>query len=48
MAKFCEYRDLFKWNKGLMEDDWNDGQAYVVKTVNKSKDCVSICLSIKV
>ena len=35
MAKFCEYRDLFKWNKALMEDDWNDGQTYVLKTVNK-------------
>lgn len=35
MAKFCEYRDLFKWNKQLMEDDWNDGQTYVVKMVNK-------------
>ena len=38
MAKFCEYRDLFKWNKQLMEDDWNDGQTYVLKTVNKASD----------
>lgn len=37
MAKFCEYRDLFKWNKQLMEDDWNDGQTYVLKTVHKGK-----------
>lgn len=35
MAKFCEYRDLFKWNKQLMEDDWNDGQAYVLKLTQK-------------
>ena len=41
MAKFCEYRDLFKWNKQLMEDDWNDGQTYVLKTVHKGKGTVS-------
>ena len=41
MAKFCEFRDLFKWNKQLMEDDWNDGQAYFLKTVNKGGDAVS-------
>lgn len=35
MAKFVEYRDLFKWNKDLMEEDWNDGQAYVVKHTTK-------------
>jgi len=38
MAKFTEYRDIFKWNKQLMEDDWNDGQAYVVKHVMKGDD----------
>ena len=41
MAKFCEYRDLFKWNKNLMEDDWNDGQAYVLKHTVKGNDTVS-------
>lgn len=41
MAKFCEFRDLFKWNKQLMEDDWNDGQAYFLKTVHKGGDAVS-------
>ena len=41
MAKFVEYRDQFKWNKQLMEDDWNDGQAWVVKTTTKAVDCVS-------
>lgn len=41
MAKFVEMRDLFKWNKQLMEDDWNDGQAYVVKATTKSGDAVS-------
>jgi len=38
MAKFCEYRDLFKWNKQIMEDDWNDGQTYVLKTTSKCGD----------
>jgi len=38
MAKFCEYRDIFKWNKQLMEDDWNDGQAYTVKHTLKGED----------
>lgn len=41
MAKFCEFRDLFKWNKQLMEDDYNDGQAYFLKTVHKGGDAVS-------
>lgn len=36
MAKFCEYRDMFKWNKNVMEDDWNDGQAYMVKLATKN------------
>ena len=41
MAKFCEFRDLFKWNKQLMEDDYNDGQAYFLKTVHKGGEAVS-------
>lgn len=39
MAKFCEWRDLYKWNKQLMEDDWNDGQQYFVKYTQKGSDC---------
>jgi len=27
---------MFDWNRGLMEDDWNDGQQYVFKMKNKS------------
>ena len=42
MAKFCEYRDLFKWNKNVMEDDWNDGQAYMLKLAMKNGPAVSI------
>jgi hypothetical protein len=29
------FKDLFKFNKTLMEDDWNDGQHLVIK--NKVK-----------
>ena len=32
---FENYNDLFKWNKNLMEDDWNDGQHLVVKAKQK-------------
>ena len=27
---------MFDWNRGLMDDDWNDGQQYVFKMKNKS------------
>ena len=49
MAKFCEYRDMFKFNKNVMEDDWNDGQAYMVKLATKNGPAVSnlviVCIS---
>lgn len=32
---FENYNDLFKWNKNLMEDDWNDGQHLVIKAKGK-------------
>jgi hypothetical protein len=32
MPKFVEYRDIFKFNKELLEDDYNPGQALVNKT----------------
>jgi hypothetical protein len=35
MSSFEDYGDLFKWNRCLMEDDWNDGQQYVLKIKNK-------------
>lgn len=31
MAKFATFKDMFKWNKNLMEDDFNEGQKYVIK-----------------
>lgn len=31
MSKFEDFGDLFDWNRDLMDDDFNDGQAYVVK-----------------
>ena len=35
MSKFEDYADLFKWNRCLMEEDWNDGQQYTLKIKNK-------------
>lgn len=32
MVKFVDYRDFFKFNKELFEDDYNPGQALVAKT----------------
>jgi len=31
MPKFVEYRDIFKFNKQLLDDDYNQGKAYVQK-----------------
>jgi len=31
MAKFATFKDMFKWNKQLMEDDFNDGKLYTLK-----------------
>jgi hypothetical protein len=31
-----EYRDLFKFNKELLDDDYNPGQALVNKTKHNS------------
>lgn len=35
MAKFVAWRDFFKWNKTLMEDEFNSGKAYTVKHKKK-------------
>lgn len=37
--EFENFDDLFKWNKNLMEDDWNDGQHLVIKAKNKGPGC---------
>ena len=31
MAKFATFKDMFKWNKQLFEDDFNEGKLYTVK-----------------
>ena len=36
MAKFECFKDVFGFNRTLMEDDWNDGQLYTVKLKNKT------------
>ena len=35
MTDFDSWDDLFKWNRSLMEDDWNDGQHLVIKDKRK-------------
>lgn len=36
MSKFEDFGDLFNFNRDLMEDDYNDGQKYVVKWKKKA------------
>jgi len=31
MATFSSFKDMFKWNKQLFEDDFNEGKLYTVK-----------------
>ena len=38
MPKLDSWADLFKFNKELLEDDYNPGQGLVVKTKYKSLD----------
>lgn len=40
--KLENFGDLFKYNKELLEDDFNHGQALVVKTKSKASDNVSV------
>lgn len=35
------YRDFFGFNQKLMEEDWNDGQKYVIKLKQKGDETVS-------
>jgi hypothetical protein len=35
MSKFQDFNDLFDWNRCLMDDDYNDGQQYVIKHKKK-------------
>ena len=36
MSKFEDFGDLFNFNRELMEDDYNDGQKYMVKWKKKA------------
>ncbi len=38
MAKLENWDNLFKFNKTLLDDDFNPGQALVVKHSSKSQD----------
>ena len=40
------YKDFFKWNRELFEDDWNDGKGYVAKLKAKSSGVVSIMINV--
>jgi len=42
MTKFVAWKDMFDFNKKLMEFDWNDGQAYTVEHKVKQDAFVSI------
>jgi len=40
--KLENWTDLFKYNKELLEDDYNHGQALVLKTKSKASDNVTV------
>lgn len=40
--KLESWGDLFKYNKELLDDDYNHGQALVVKAKNKAQDNVTV------
>lgn len=42
MLKLESWTDLFKFNKELLEDDYNPGQSLVVKGKSKSADGTTV------
>lgn len=42
MSKLENWGDLFKYNKELIEDDYNPGQGIVIKTKSKAVDNVTV------
>ena len=42
MSNLQNWGDLFKYNKELLEDDYNHGQGVVVKTKSKASDNVTV------
>lgn len=47
MLKLENWTDMFKFNKELLEDDFNPGQALVVKSKQKSTDGISVSHNFK-
>jgi hypothetical protein len=45
--KVESWSDLFKYNKELLEDDYNHGQALVLKSKTKANDNVTVRKTIK-
>ena len=42
MSKFEDFKDMFSFNREMFEDDYNDGQKYMVKHKKKAGSTVSI------
>ena len=48
MANFKEYKDFHDFHRGLYEDDWNNGQHFVFKLKNSSKNSAGGFVSIDI
>ena len=46
MPKLESWADLFKFNKEVLDDDFNPGQAFVAKLKNKSADGTTVITSL--
>lgn len=40
--KLENFGDLYKYNKELIEDDYNHGQAFVLKTKSRADDNITV------
>ena len=45
MSKLESWGDLFKFNKELLDDDFNAGQKFVVKSKTKSADGLVVSIA---
>jgi hypothetical protein len=43
-VKLENYGDLTKWAKELLDDDYNPGQQFVIKTKNTAAESTSVSL----
>lgn len=48
MSKFQDFKDLYDFNREVMEDDFNDGQKYVVKWKKKLDQGTEFATTVKV